>query len=202
MGKNKRQRKLEPNPKYADLELAHILMEIEAGRGGHLRHFMDQWYCYKHGLVSSKGNAKWDLIYDDSPRTCYSNGAKGAREKQQGSAEWWKNPDNPFVKEHVIPQRVIKEVLISFKEQNYFKDLDPSEKLEHIECALGQLLIFAIIEKSYDIKLNGAELKDKMPNNWGRILASLKTSPPTEWHKIEGFDKFARYRELTGPWKS
>ena len=42
------------------IELKHVLLELISNRGQHLRHFVDQYFCYKHGYVKRTGTA--DLL--------------------------------------------------------------------------------------------------------------------------------------------
>ena len=47
----------------AQIELKHIELELKNNRDQHLRHFMDQYYCYRHGYVRGKNNrADWEAI--------------------------------------------------------------------------------------------------------------------------------------------
>ena len=44
-----------------EIELQHIQLELHNNRSQHLRHFIDQYYCYKNGYVSKNGKAKWEI---------------------------------------------------------------------------------------------------------------------------------------------
>jgi len=45
------------NSKNAEVELKHIQIELENDRTQHMRHFVDQYYCYKNNFVNSNGKA-------------------------------------------------------------------------------------------------------------------------------------------------
>lgn len=181
----------------ADLELQHILLEIESGRAHHLRHFVDQWYCYQHSLVSRYGNADWDLIFDDYPRTRYSVSAQKeqARAASLGNKEWWKSPSK-FGREHTIPLQVITDILLSLSSR--WDSYTQQQKLDEIELALKKLLVFSIIADFEDKLLSSNGLKQSMPKAWdATIKPTLIQNPPTNW---KAFDQFARYRGLIAPW--
>ena len=47
-----------------NIELEHIRLELTHRRCNisHLRHFVDQWFCYKHGHITKSGIASWGKI--------------------------------------------------------------------------------------------------------------------------------------------
>ena len=50
------------------IELEHIRLELIHRRTknvnviNHLRHFVDQWFCYKHGYITNGNRAAWGKI--------------------------------------------------------------------------------------------------------------------------------------------
>lgn len=51
---------------HAEVELRHIKLELTSGRQQHMRHFIDQYYCYRLGgdYVRSSGTAHWERIWE------------------------------------------------------------------------------------------------------------------------------------------
>lgn len=200
------------NHANSQIELQHILIEIENNRGQHLRHFVDQWYCYTQNLTTSNGNAKWDLILDQPPAkqpnpypasqnlkypvTHYSDKAAAFFKK---GTEWWKGG---FVKEHTIPLRVVTEILLSLKK--HWGTLPQKQKIDDIETALEQLVVFSAISSDEDKLLSAKKLKQKMPLNWTKnIQPDLENNRPNSWKTLSSwnsFDQFSRYRNLIAPW--
>lgn len=146
----------------AVVELRHIKLELDSGRRQHLRHFIDQYYCYCAGgaFVTSTGRANWGKIWDIAAYSREARALYGDRKN--------------LVKEHVVPLRVIGEILTS---QNLRAELS----LEAIGGILRHLTHFAIITKREDHRLRAAGLTSKMPS------APLPTFPFFP-------DIYARYR--------
>ena len=46
----------------SEIELKHILLELNHGRVKHMRHFIDSYYCYANNSISKNGNAKWSKL--------------------------------------------------------------------------------------------------------------------------------------------
>jgi len=53
---------LSSNQKNALVELKHIELELINGRHQHLRHFVDQYHCYKNNFVKRTGYADWEGV--------------------------------------------------------------------------------------------------------------------------------------------
>jgi hypothetical protein len=124
---------------FSNIELEHIKIEINYERLHHLRHFIDQYYCYNNGYVTKNCNPKWsDILWDKN----VSNAAKIQINKQN------------VVKEHVVPINVIKSEL---------QKLTPSCTLNDIKMVLDEFLIFATITKEEDNRLSKLGFKQKMP---------------------------------------
>ena len=125
--------------KYSKIELEHIKIEIKHKRFHHLRHFIDQYYCYVHGYITKNGTPKWSDIL-------WSSNVSIQAQKQKKT--------KLVVKEHVVPIKVITTKL---------QALNPSCSLIEIKNVLDEFLIFATITKEEDAKLNQMGLKQKMP---------------------------------------
>lgn len=130
----------------AQVELQHIKLELDSGRLQHMRHFVDQYYCYCMGgdHVTSSGRANWDHIWFTAVRS------SAARELGQNRKS--------LVKEHVVPLKVVGQIL---EAQNRRHPLS----LCDIGKILKRLTLFAIITKEEDKKLRQARLTSTMPLN-------------------------------------
>lgn len=132
---------LAPNEKNASVELQHIELELRNGRQQHLRHFVDQYYCYKNEHVNKNGGADWE----------------GMVWKGNVSIEAHKIVDRKdVIKEHVVPLRVITQRLV---------ELASSGELscESIAALLDKYVHFATISKREDALLREKKLSRKMP---------------------------------------
>jgi len=138
------------------IELEHILIELNHNRGEHMRHFIDQWFCYKNGYITKSGKAKWSEI------TFNEYNSKGVLEllKQYNKEELkkMKSSDRLFVeKEHVVPLKIITQELL----------LKPRlETIEQIENVLKKNVLYATITKKEDAILNKMGLRQQMPKNY------------------------------------
>ena len=46
------------------IELEHILLEFKNRTSlQHMRHFIDQYYCYERHLLTKGGKANWGMIF-------------------------------------------------------------------------------------------------------------------------------------------
>ena len=129
---------------YALIELMHIQLELNNSRTQHFRHFVDQFYCYKHGYINKSGKANWDsILWKDY----VSKAAKKTKEK------------SAVTKEHVFPL-----ILITKKLQD--QAIESPISLRQIESTIDQFLIFATITKEEDAKLRSLRLTKSMPNEY------------------------------------
>lgn len=128
----------------ARIELEHIQLELKNGRTQHLRHFVDQYYCYKNGHIKSTGVADWESIV--------WKGFVSLDARRLGDRKL-------VVKEHVVPLRVIREMLI---------ELSPTgiATLEGIAAVLDDNVRFATISKDEDKILREHKLTSKMPKDF------------------------------------
>lgn len=134
---------------YEEIELKHIQLELKNGRSQHMRHFVDQYFCYNKGYVNNKIKAKWDLIFW----------------KEWVSLKAEKISDKKLVvKEHVVPLKVITEKL---------NKLNQDCTIKEIKDVLDKYLHFATITKSEDKKLNSSGFKQKMPKEFDDLKHDL-----------------------------
>ena len=129
------------NSKNAEIELKHIQIELENNRTQHMRHFIDQYYCYKNNFVNSNGKACWDKLLW---KGYVSVNAQNETDRKK------------VVKEHVVPLKVIVSKLKELSESN-------QTSLEAIERCINKYLIFATVTKSEDELLRKAKLSSTMP---------------------------------------
>ena len=131
---------LASNEKNTSIELKHIELELRNGRQQHLRHFVDQYYCYKNNHVNRNGRAKWeDIVF-----------------KGIVSVEARKLTRKDVVKEHVVPLLVITQRLVELFE---FGEMS----CQSIAALLDKHVHFATISKGEDALLRQMKLTSKMP---------------------------------------
>jgi len=146
--------------KDEEIELKHIQLELQNGRSQHLRHFVDQYYCYSKGYVNKNGKAKWNLIFW---KEWVSNNAGKTTDKKL------------VVKEHIIPLKFISEELIK---------LEKNCSIIEIKDEIDRFLHFATITKQEDEVLSELGFKQKMPKEfydnenemYGDIFARYKVA--------------------------
>ena len=128
------------------LELQHIKLELDNERSQHLRHFIDQYYCYKNGYLRSTGTPDWEQVVWGK-NEAVSEGAAITKDRKA------------VVKEHVIPLKRIREEL---------KKLAKAQKteLEDIRLCIDKHLLYATITKIEDQKLRDLKLTSKMPREF------------------------------------
>jgi len=126
---------------YAEIELRHIQVELENNRFQHLRHFVDQYFCYKHGYIKRTGTADWEgIVWNETVSL------KAINEKNRKNV----------VKEHVIPLKRITQELAILADKNTIQITDISK-------CLDKLIVFATITKEEDKLLRDNRLHSKMP---------------------------------------
>lgn len=150
----------------AEIELAHIQLELDrrGNRPRHLRHFIDQYFCYTNGYVNRNGGADWNRIF-------WSEWVSASALQNKGNVN--------VVKEHVVPLRVIEEMLRELP-----RDQDGKVAIADIKCILDNYVIFATITQEEDDWLREAGLSQSMP-----IGVAWPQENTFEW-------KFSRYQEL------
>jgi len=130
---------------YALIELKHIQLELMNDRYQHLRHFVDQYYCYSNCIVKRTGRADWEAV------VWKGFVSVAARQLQ---------PDRKsVVKEHLVPLKVIENRLRLLVEEK-------KVTLKNIASVLQELTHFATITKSEDALLRKAGLGRKMPDGF------------------------------------
>lgn len=131
--------------KFAEIELKHIQIELENKRYQHMRHFIDQYFCYKHGYVKKTGRANWEGMVWNETVSLKAKLEKYDRKK--------------VVKEHVIPlKRIIQELTILAESK--------VASLNNIAKCLDKLIVFATITKEEDKLLRDNKLNSKMPEGY------------------------------------
>tara|TARA_R110000787_G_scaffold58218_1_gene132707 strand:+ start:435 stop:1010 length:576 start_codon:yes stop_codon:yes gene_type:complete len=129
------------NEEHLKLELEHIMLEIRSRRGRHLRHFVDQYFCYKHGYVRSSGTPNWDgIIFNE-----YVSKSADEMHLAHGHVE--------VTRDHIVPLNRIRLELLQLE--------NPCE--HSVELLLGRQLQFATITREEDARLNYLGLKQTMP---------------------------------------
>ena len=136
------------NKSLAQLELKHIQLEIQnrLANPKHLRHFIDQWFCYKNGYVYNNklNNPAWNFI---NFREYVSPGALSFIQGNTNGAQ-------KLIKEHIVPVDVFSKMI--------FPQIKGKVTLSVIEKHLSEYLNFAIITDIEDKQL----LKNGMPKGW------------------------------------
>jgi hypothetical protein len=129
----------------AGLELRHIQLELEHNRFEHMRHFIDQYYCYRKGITKRTGRAKWESIVWTGVVSV------AARAKY---------PDRQaVVKEHAVP---LKEIISMLR----LLAAERRTSLEDIAELLTQFTVFGTITREEDAKLRASGLVSAMPEGF------------------------------------
>jgi len=130
--------------RLAKIELEHIQIELKHKRGSHIRHFIDQDFCFKYGYVTKNWNPRWeDLV------------RKGAVSEKALNSKNRKE----IVKEHLVPLKYIKQVLLALPDKKI-------SSLSLLEKELKKIVKFGTIHKSENKKLNKMGLRSKMPEEY------------------------------------
>lgn len=158
------------------IELEHIRLELIYRRTknvnviNHLRHFVDQWFCYKHGYITNGNRAAWGKIIF---KQYVSEGVLKLLEKYtEVDLLSMKGKDRLIVeKEHIMPlNRITKKLL----------ELPTSPSIEEIETILMENVKYATITKEEDKLL----IKQDMPSEYFNSNHELYN------------DFFARYKSV------
>lgn len=143
--------------KNSIIELKHIRLELENNRYQHLRHFIDQYYCYMNGYANRNGKADWEKIVWGVNETISVN-AYATRNRKE------------VVKEHVIP---LKRIITELKQLSLIKN----QELETIKSCIDGLLLFATITKEEDRRLRELKLTSSMPKEYDDPKHDLYLNP-------------------------
>jgi hypothetical protein len=135
--------------KNTELELLHIQLELHNNRTQHLRHFIDQYFCYQYGYVTNSGKSNWNLIFW---REWVSVNANNLTNKTH------------VIKEHIVPLKFIT---------NQLKNLKQDCTIAEIKTILDYYLHFATITKDEDTKLRKMGLNQKMPEDFFNAKSEL-----------------------------
>jgi hypothetical protein len=137
------------------IELEHIKLELIHRRTknvnviNHLRHFVDQWFCYKYGYITNGNRAAWGKIIF---KEYVSEGVLKLLEKYTEEDLLRMKGKNRLIveKEHIMPlNRITKKLL----------ELPANPSIEQIEFILIENVKYATITKEEDKLL----LKQDMP---------------------------------------
>jgi hypothetical protein len=152
------------------VELEHIRIELMHRRQNvsHLRHFVDQWFCYKHGHITKGNKATWGKIVFNE---YVSEGVLELLEKYTETDLLNMKGKNKLIveKEHIIPLYQISKKLLR---------LPANPSIEQIEAILEDTVKYATITKKEDKIL----LKKDMPSEYFDSTHELFN------------DSFARYK--------
>jgi len=150
------------NNKNAIIELKHIELELRNSRTQHFRHFIDQYYCYKHNHVKASGKANWEgMVW------------KGFVSIEASKISNRKD----VVKEHVIPLKVITKILLEHSRNSEFST-------ESIAKILDTYLIFATISQREDKLLRDAKLTSAMPVGFWEQGHALHNDPFARYKEV------------------
>ncbi len=125
----------------SEIEIQHILIELKNSRTQHMRHFIDQYYCYQNGYITNN-KADWKKIF-------------WSKYVSEGAQQLQTRDSSSVIKEHVVPLKIIVKILDRLPKDN----LDPTQ----IKTILNRLVVFATITKQEDALLSKSGLKSKMP---------------------------------------
>lgn len=136
------------------IELEHIRIELLHRRTKvhHLRHFVDQWFCYKCGYITNGKRAAWGKIIF---KEYVSEGVLKLLEKYTERELLNLKGKNRLIveKEHIMPLNQITKKLLK---------LPPNPSIEEIEIILIENLKYATITKEEDKMLS----KQDMPSEY------------------------------------
>lgn len=150
--------------KDALIELRHIQLELKNGRCKHLRHFVDQYYCYSNPQYLNRNkNPKWESILWNE---WVSTKAEDLKNKKV------ENIRQLVVKDHIVPLNIITKKLF---------ELGTNCRIDEIKSIIDELLHFATITKDENTYLNNLGLRKSMPSGYEEVGHNLFN------------DKFARY---------
>ena len=158
------------------IELEHIRIELIHRRTtnvnviNHLRHFVDQWFCYKYGYITNGNRAAWGKIIF---KEYVSEGVLKLLEKYTEADLLSMKGKNRLIveKEHIIPlNRITKKLL----------ELPTNPSIEEIEIILIENVKYATISKEEDKLL----FKQDMPSEYFDSNHELFN------------DSFARYKSV------
>jgi hypothetical protein len=140
------------------IELEHIKIELlhrrttNANVINHLRHFVDQWFCYKYEYITNGNRAAWGKIIF---KEYVSAGVLKLLEKYTEKELLSMKGNNRLIveKEHIMPlNRIAKKLL----------ELPKNPSIEEIEIILIENLKYATITKEEDKLL----MKQDMPSEY------------------------------------
>lgn len=159
-------------------EIDHILIELKCDRRQHLRHFIDNYFCYKNGYITRNGNPDSNKIF--------WNEFVSERAIKLKSRQGKKN-NKGVRKEHIIPISVISGLLSNLKTQNMLNRKTVAKILE-------RFTLLATITVWEDRKLQKCKFQNRMPKGIS-LITSQKTSLKKLLSRYEKAGIKLRYRE-------
>jgi hypothetical protein len=160
----------------AEIELEHIAVELRNGRGQHLRHFIDQYYCYKLDIVTRGGRADWERLMEVG---VMSKAAAVELDRKK------------LVKEHVVPLSFIRSRLLEKTAQG-----EPTH--ESIAKVIDQYFVIGTITKIEDAKLRSLKLHSSMPSDFKNPTSPM-CGDLFSRYRAAGIDFFALPKYSFGP---
>jgi hypothetical protein len=159
-----------------EIELEHIRLELLHRRKenvkviNHLRHFVDQWFCFKNGYITKGNKAAWGKIIF---KEYVSEGVLKLLEKYTEDDLLRMKGKNRLIvdKEHIIPLNLVAKKLL---------ELPTNPSIAEIETILKENVKYATITKDEDKLLS----KQDMPTEYFDSV-----------HKLYN-DCFARYKKI------
>jgi hypothetical protein len=136
------------------IELEHIRLELLHRRKenvkviNHLRHFVDQWFCYKKGYITTGNKAAWGKIIF---KEYISEGVLKLLEKYNEDDLLRMKGKNRLIvdKEHIVPlNRIAKKLL----------ELPTNPSIAEIETILRENVKYATITKDEDKLLSKQDM--------------------------------------------
>ena len=144
-------------------ELQIIQIELANGRDYHMRHTIDQWFCYANDIVTKSGKASPEKL----------EGTQWVSEGYRALPDDKKNSTHIVKKEHVVPLSVIKGKLRALSGFN----------LGAIQECLEENLLFATITKEEDAMLKAIGCNDSMPAEYYDESHELYMDPWARYEK-------------------
>ncbi|MFV5454144.1 hypothetical protein [Acinetobacter towneri] len=147
----------------SEIELKHILLELNHGRVKHMRHFIDSYYCYANNSISKNGNAKWSKLLwntktSEKAKKIYVDFESkiSLTTNSKDRNDLIKRRDKLVTRDHSIPLKVISKILL---EEHLKKPLT----LESLREVLDKQIFHTTITKDEDALLRINKLNDCMP---------------------------------------
>lgn len=158
---------MEDHLKNAQIELQHILLELNSNRTHHMRHFIDSYFCYSNNFINKNGNAKWQnllwtqKISNEAKKVFYEYETKLIKYKNETTKRnsLKKERDRMVTRDHTIPLRVVIKII-----ENEHK-ISPLS-IEKLQAILDENIFYTTITKEEDGLLRSKKLTSQMPQGY------------------------------------